>query len=56
MNPSTTKRSTTNTPALPSDDEIAEWVGLHYRVHFDTEPADRKRDWRERYIEMHADA
>jgi hypothetical protein len=35
----------------PDDDDVAEWVGLHYKVNFDAEPFHRKAEWRQRYIE-----
>jgi len=34
---------------------VAEWVGLHYRVNFDAEPAERKADWVRRYNESHVE-
>lgn len=37
----------------PADADVAEWVGLHYKVNFDAEPADRKANWRQRYVESH---
>ncbi|MHB0927731.1 MAG: hypothetical protein ACYC3W_02250 [Candidatus Nanopelagicales bacterium] len=30
---------------------VAEWVGLHHKVNFDTEPEDRRNDWIRRYSE-----
>lgn len=32
-------------------DEVAEWVGLHYKVNFDTESWQKRYEWIERYIE-----
>lgn len=39
---------------VPSDADVAEGVGLHYKVNFDAEPADRKADWVKRYVESHS--
>jgi hypothetical protein len=36
---------------VPSDDDIAEWVGLHHHVNFSAEPDPRKAEWRTRYME-----
>lgn len=30
--------------------EVAEWVGMHYRVNFDTEPDDCRADWIGRWV------
>lgn len=38
----------------PDEDDVAEWVGLHYKVNFDSEPDDRKADWIRRYTESMA--
>lgn len=38
-------------------DDIAEWVGLHYRVNFNAEPPARQQEWIDRYLEtMNASA
>ena len=34
-------------------DDVAEWCGLHYGRDFYTESAPKKREWIERYAEMH---
>jgi hypothetical protein len=34
-------------------EDVAEWVGLHYKVNFDAEPDDRRADWIERYKDAH---
>ena len=31
--------------------QVAEWVGLHYKVNFDVEPAERRNEWIRRYAE-----
>lgn len=36
-----------------SYEEVAEWVGLHYRKNFDTESPTAQLDWIERYREAH---
>lgn len=38
-------------PVVWNDDEVAEWVGLHYRVNFSAEAPTRQAEWRERYRE-----
>lgn len=35
-------------------DDVAEWVGLHYKVNFDAEPGPKRYEWILRYIESHA--
>ena len=35
-------------------DEVAEWVGLHYKVNFDTESYFKRYEWIERYIESNS--
>lgn len=37
-------------------DDVAEWVGLHYKVNFDAEPEDRKTDWTGRWAQAQRDA
>lgn len=37
-------------------DDVAEWVGLHYRRNFDMEPTLARIDWVQRYHEAHAEA
>lgn len=34
-------------------DDVAEWVGLHYRRNFEAEPAAARYDWIKRYLESH---
>lgn len=34
-------------------DDVAEWVGLHYKVNFGAEPCDRKDLWVARFKESH---
>ena len=34
-------------------DDVAEWVGLHYRVNFDVESSARRLEWINRYKEAH---
>lgn len=41
---------------LPDLDQVAEWVGLHYRANFDAEPPERRDEWVRRYLEAHRDA
>lgn len=36
-------------------DDVAEWVGLHYRKNFDTESPSARLDWIRRYAEAHAE-
>jgi hypothetical protein len=35
------------------DDDVAEWVGLHYGHNFDAQSEIQKCDWRKRYWESH---
>lgn len=35
------------------DDEVAEWVGLHYARDFNGLSADKRQEFRERFIESH---
>ncbi len=37
-----------------SRDDVAEWVGLHYRKNFEAESPEAQLDWVNRYAEMHA--
>lgn len=36
-------------------DDVAEWVGLHYQINFDTSPLDEKLNWVNRYIETQSE-
>lgn len=36
-------------------DAVAEWVGLHYKRNFDAEPAEKRYEWLQRYVEAHAE-
>lgn len=38
----------------PDEDDVAEWVGLHYRVNYSAESAAGKAEWRDRYKQMEA--
>ncbi|WP_256441911.1 hypothetical protein [Cupriavidus sp. AcVe19-6a] len=40
--------------AYPDNDTLAEWVGLHYSRNFDAEPAEKRTEWVDRYMEAHA--
>lgn len=35
-------------------DDVAEWVGLHYKVNFDAESPAKRNEWIQRYKEAHA--
>jgi len=35
-------------------DDVAEWVGLHYKVNFDAESAVKRMEWLHRYVESHS--
>lgn len=37
----------------PANELIAEWVGLHYQLHWESLPVTRQNEFRERYIETH---
>jgi hypothetical protein len=39
----------------PADSLVAEWVGLHYGLHWESLSARRKAEFRERYAEAHAE-
>ncbi|MYM92686.1 TA system toxin CbtA family protein [Duganella vulcania] len=41
-------------PVNPAD--VAEWVGLHYKVNYDAEPVPKQAYWRDRYIQAQAQA
>lgn len=32
-------------------DDVAEWVGLHYKVNYSAESSERQKEWVERYLE-----
>jgi hypothetical protein len=36
----------------PDEDELAEWVGLHYKRIYASETAERKAEWRKRWNEL----
>jgi hypothetical protein len=36
-----------------SIDDVAEWVGLHYRKNFDAENEAERLSWIERFVEAH---
>lgn len=40
--------------AYPDQQTLSEWVGLHYHRNFDAEPAEKRAEWADRYIEAHA--
>lgn len=46
----------TSNPVIHNEinlDEVAEWVGLHYRVNFSAESPEKRQDWITRYSEAH---
>lgn len=36
-------------------DQVAEWVGLHYKVNFDAESGPKRHEWILRYLESHVE-
>ncbi|MGF6604012.1 hypothetical protein P3T23_008767 [Paraburkholderia sp. GAS448] len=40
--------------AYPDLEMVGEWVGLHYHRNFDAEPAEKRAEWVDRYMEAHA--
>ena len=38
---------------VQTQDQVAEWVGLHYGRNFEAEPPEKQAEWIARYQEMH---